>query len=343
MRPCRAMTDLAGRMPAEWAPHERCLMAWPTRRELWDSTWDAALREYTEVAQAIARFEPLTMVVAPGALDEARNRLGSDVELVELAIDDSWLRDSGPIFCVDPESSSRHGVAFRFNSWGERYLPYDNDATISERLLDEMGEARVDSSLVLEGGSITVDGEGTLITTEQCLLNPNRNPSLSREEIEAELRSRLGVETIIWLPYGHYFDRDTDGHVDGVCAFTEPGRVVIQTCEEPGHPDVERMAANEEVLRSSVDAAGRSFEIVPMPYYPRADAGGHPVTVSYINSYVANGGLVVPCAGGHELDAAALELMSDAFRGREIVGVDARTIAHGGGGVHCITQQVPAL
>jgi agmatine deiminase len=329
----------SGRMPAEWAPHERCLMAWPARRELWGPTWDEACREYAATAHAIARFEPVTMVVAPGGVDDARNHLGADVDIVELPIDDSWLRDSGPIFCLD-DDGGRHGVAFRFNSWGERFKPYDNDATIAGRLLDHLGEARVDSPMVLEGGSITVDGEGTLITTEQCLLHPNRNPSLSRADIEAELRARLGVETIIWLPYGHFHDRDTDGHVDGVCAFTAPGRVVIQSCEEPGHPDVERMAANEAVLREATDARGRSLEIVKLPFYPGAEAGGQRVVVSYINGYVANGGLVVPVAGS-ELDAPALELLGAAFEGREVVGVPGRVVAYGGGGVHCITQQVP--
>jgi agmatine deiminase len=326
-------------MPAEWAPHERCLMAWPTRRELWGPTWDLARTEYTAVAHAISTFEPVLMVVAPGALQDARDHLGADVELAELAIDDSWLRDSGPIFRTSA-SGARTGVAFRFNSWGERFKPYDNDATIAGRLLDHLGERREDSPMVLEGGAITVDGEGTLITTEQCLLNANRNPHMTRDQIEDELRARLGVRKIIWLPYGHFDDTHTDGHVDGVCAFTAPGHVVVQACAIPGHPDVERMAANRAVLEASTDADGRPLRITELPYYPAVEVGGSRTVVSYINGYVANGGLVVPTAG-HADDPAALELLRDAFGGRETVGVVCRAVAYGGGGIHCITQQVP--
>jgi len=327
-------------MPAEWERHERCLMAWPTRRELWGPTWETARAEYAAVAQAIASFEPVLMVTAPGAAGEARRMLGGEVELVELPIDDSWLRDSGPIFCLD-RAGRRHGVTFRFNSWGERFLPYDHDAEIGARLLEHLDEPRVASSMVLEGGSITVDGEGTLITTEQCLLNPNRNPELTREEIEQELRVQLGVTSIVWLPFGHHDDEHTDGHVDGVCAFAAPGRVVVQSCAIDGHPDVERMAANRAVLEAATDARGRRLEIVELPYYPYVEIGGRTTMVSYINAYVADGGLVVPVAD-HELDGAALATLAEAFPDREVVGVRARAIAYGGGGVHCITQQLPA-
>ncbi len=331
-----------GRMPAEWAPHERCLMAWPVaqRTELWGPMYEAALAEFAGVARAIARFEPVLMVAAPGAGAQARAACGAAVEVVELPIDDSWMRDSGPIFCLD-DTGARHGVTFRFNSWGEKFLPYDQDALLAGRLLEQLGEPRVASQMVLEGGAITVDGEGTLITTEQCLLNPNRNPSMDRGQIEDELRARLGVERVVWLPFGQYDDPHTDGHVDGVCAFTAPGRVILQTCSIPGHPDVERSAANRAALEAATDAAGRALEIVELPYLPFVDVGGEELAVSYLNFYIANGGVIVPLAG-HADDARALALLADVFPDREIVGVPGPVISYGGGGVHCITQQVPS-
>ena len=329
----------SSRMPAEWTPHERCLMAWPTRPELWHGQYEAARAEYAAVAQAIARFEPVLMVAAPGLGDDARRQCGPNVEVIELPIDDSWLRDSGPIFVMDSDGA-RTGVDFRFNAWGERSFPYADDDRFPERILAHLGIPRHPVEMVLEGGSITVDGEGTLITTEQCLLNPNRNPSLSREQIENTLRQALGVEVIIWLPFGLAEDSFTDGHVDGVCAFVRPGTVLLQTAADPEDLNWDRLAANRRVLEQSRDAAGRQLEILEMPYLAHAEVGGRRVRVPSVNFYVANGGVVAPTAGV-PTDDAMLGRIADAFPGREVVPVPARVIGFGGGGVHCITQQVP--
>ncbi|MDQ2955531.1 MAG: agmatine deiminase family protein [Actinomycetota bacterium] len=334
-------SDQQWSMPAEWAPHERCVLAWPTRHELWNPYYPQAKAAYAETANAIAQFEPVLMVCNPGAAAEVRASCTASVEVVELAIDDSWLRDSGPQIVLDGHGH-RRGVDFAFNSWGNRWHPYDQDATISARLLDYLDIARLERAMVLEGGSITVDGEGTLITTEQCLLNPNRNPELSQAEIEAELRTYLGVERVVWLPFGHAADRHTDGHVDGVCTFVAPGVVFAQRCDDPANPDHERMAANLEVLRNSVDAAGRPFEVIEFPFYPYvAMPDGRSTMVSYANFYLANGAVVVPTAG-HEFDAEALSLLAKTFPDREVVGVGGEVVSVGGGGVHCITQQIPA-
>ena len=340
------MTSLTGpdsrahwRMPAEWEPHERCLMAWPTRADLWGRHFEEAKREFAATANAIVRFEPLTLVVNPGQADDARRLVSPAVEIVEIPIDDSWVRDSGPIGVVS-ETGQRAGVDFRFNSWGERFLPYDKDAASSEAILGALGIERIVSAMVLEGGSLTVDGEGTLITTEQCLLNENRNPTLARAAIESELRTRLGVEKIIWLRHGHVEDTHTDGHVDAVCTYVRPGVVVAQTCEDPGNPNYRLMAENLEILRSETDAAGRRFEVIELPHLPYFDLDGEELMVSYVNFYIANGGVVVPIAG-HPLDDAALATIASAFPDREVVGVPGRIISFGGGGPHCITQQVP--
>jgi len=328
-------------MPAEWASHERCLMAWPTRESLWGPYFEEAKAEYAATANAIGQFEPVLMITNPGQADEVRAACSGSVEVVELAIDDSWIRDSGPLVVLDG-AGGRSAVDFAFNSWGERHLPYDQDATISRRVLEVLGIERHPSDMILEGGSITVDGEGTLITTEQCLLNENRNPEMSRDEIEIELKQRLGVSKVIWLPYGHFDDTETDGHVDGVCTYVRPGVVIAQTCEDPALPDFERMAANMNVLRESTDAAGRPFEILELPEFPFATLpDGTPTMVAYANFYVANSGVVVP-TGGHELDEPALATLRQAFPDREVVGVPGNYVAYGGGGVHCITQQVPA-
>jgi agmatine deiminase len=330
----------AYRMPAEWEPHEACLMAWPVREKFWDPYFERAKDEHAAAANAIAAFEPVVMVTNPGQAAEVKQRCSARVRTLEVPIDDSWTRDSGPLFVVD-EDGHRAGVDFVFNSWGERFIPYDKDAAMAARVLELLGIERIASPMVLEGGSLTVDGEGTLITTEQCLLNPNRNPDLSRDEIEAELRRTLGVEKVIWLPWGHAGDKYTDGHVDGVCAFVRPGAVLAHTCTDPDNPNYELMAANLEVLRSSTDAAGRRLEVIELSQWPYFDLDGESLAVSYVNAYVANGGVVVPVAE-HPLDGEALETLGEAFPDHEVVGVPARIVRYGGGGTHCITQQIPA-
>jgi agmatine deiminase len=334
---------MALRMPAEWTQHEGCLMAWPTRDDLWGGVLAEARREYAAVARAISEFEPVTMVALPGQGAEARELCGTGagVEVVELPIDDSWFRDSGPIFVLGPDGE-RAAVDFRFNSWGRKHHPFDSDDRISALLLERLGVRRIASEMILEGGAITVDGEGTLITTEQCLLHPNRNPGLTKEQIEAELVARLGVTKVIWLPYGGLEDTETDGHVDGVCAFVGPGRVLVSLPDDPEHPDHRRMQENRAVLEAATDAQGRRLEILELPQTAFVEVDGEETEVSYLNFYVANGGVVVPVADVPS-DAGALAVIASAFPDRKVVGVRTRVVGFGGGGVHCITQQIPAV
>ncbi|WP_326587160.1 agmatine deiminase family protein [Streptomyces sp. NBC_01294] len=345
------------RMPAEWAEHEACLMVWPTRASLWGPAFEAAKREYAAVARAIADFEPVVMIAAHGLADEARaacagdsdgkgdsaaGAAGHSIEVVELPVDDSWLRDSGPIFAYDAHGH-RVGVDFRFNAWGEKHHPWTADDKLASLLLDRLGTPRVHSSMVLEGGALTVDGEGTLITTEQCLLHPNRNPRMSRTEIEDELKRRLGVEKVIWLPYGGLEDTEIDGHVDGVAAYVAPAKVVVSLPEDKTHPDYARMRANLAVLEASTDARGRALEIVALPQTTHGEVEGTPVEVGHLNFYLANGGCVVPVGGDPDStsDAEALAVLAAALPGRKVVGVPTPVLAYGGGGIHCITQQLP--
>ena len=283
---------------------------------MWKHRFEDARGEYVATAAAVSAFEPVTMIVDPADVEVARAALPSAVEIVELSIDDSWFRDSGPIFTLRQGAAgpSRAGVDFGFNAWGEKFAPWDADATVTERLLGSLGEQRRASPMIFEGGSLTVDGRGTLITTEQCALNPNRNPDMSREEIGAELGRMLGVSSVIWLPWGFAEDVDTDGHVDGVCAFAAPGVVLAQACADRSNANHTLMEENREVLAAAVDAAGRSLEVIEIPHITYFEFDGDPYRNSYLNFYVANGGVVVPLAAdprdNHPNDVDAMSIIA---------------------------------
>ena len=321
-------------MPAEWAPHERTLMGWPARADMWEAHFAQAKADYARIADAIAAFEPVLMAASPAQVQEARSACGAGVEVVAIPLDDSWVRDSGPIFVVDG-AGRRVGVDFGFNAWGEKFHPFADDAAYAERVLAHLGEERTAAPLVLEGGSIAVDGAGTLLTTEQCLLHPSRNPGLSREEIETALVEWLGVERVVWLGQGLVEDLDTDGHVDNCAAFLGPGRVLVQTVADEANPNWP--ACRQNVARAR--AAG--LEVVELPLLPYVEHAGPATVVPYTNFYVCNGAVIVP-VGGAETDAEALAWLGELWPGREVVPVPGTSLAHGGGGVHCITQQVPA-
>jgi len=330
------------RMPAEWAPHERTLIAWPAREEAWrGASIEQARDVHAQVVAAVAAFEPVTLVADPAHADDARRRVPSEnVELLALPLDDSWLRDSGPLIVtgVGGGGFSRAGIDFRFNAWGEAFTPYDKDAEVARRLLDHLGIERYASPLVLEGGSIAVDGTGRLVTTEQCLLHPNRNPLLTREEIERELSLHLGVEQIVWLGHGLVEDTDTDGHVDNVCAFLAPRHALVQTVADEADPNHAHLEDNARRLRDA------GLEVERWDLLPRtARPDGSVVAIPYTNFYLCNRAAIVPLGEQDpDMDAEALRRLGALLPGRELVGVPGRVLALGGGGVHCITQQVPA-
>lgn len=344
-RPAETAPGPAGlewRFPAEWEPHAACLMAWPWSRRIWGSWLDPIQDEVAGVARIVARFEPVLMAAAPGTAKQAQRRCGREVEVVEIPIDDFWTRDTGPVFVVDAGRSRLLGLDFVFNGWGGKYPPWENDDALPASVCEHLETPRRALQLVLEGGAVIGDGEGTLITTEECLLSPNRNPGLTQGQIEAALLDAFGAAKVVWLPHGLADDWITDGHVDGVAAFLAPARVLVQTTPGSRTPDEERLVRNREVLERATDARGRRFELVELPWYPTLRSQGELTSVSYVNFYLANGGVVVPTAGKPD-DERALALLRDLFPDREIVGAPSRTLAFGGGGVHCITQQVPAL
>jgi|tagenome__1003787_1003787.scaffolds.fasta_scaffold20987070_7 agmatine deiminase len=327
-------------MPAETDRHERTIMAWPTvaiaETGLWgDAGLEGARAVYAEIARTVAQFELITMVAAPADAADAVRRCGGDVEVVPLPIDDSWMRDSGPIV-VTAADGFRYALHFRFNAWGEKWLSFAKDAAVGSAVAAHLGLPVREVPMVLEGGSIAVDGAGLLVTTERCLLNKNRNPELSRSEIEDALRRNLGVDRIVWLADGIAEDDGTDGHVDNVVAFSAPGRALLQGCADRDNPNHAIATANEQTLTD----AGIDVTVVPaLPYAHFAH--GRAIPVPYVNLYALNGAVLVPTIDD-PTDAEMLAIIDAQYPGRELVTVPGAVLAHGGGGVHCITQQVPA-
>jgi agmatine deiminase len=324
------------RFPGEWEEHERTIMGWPCRELLWGDWIGTARSDYATVANTIAAFEPVTMIANPGAdAAGARAALSAAVEVVELPIDDSWLRDTGPIYVVDDVAGTRTAIHWRFNAWGEKFPPWDKDAAVGRLIAARLGDRVVDAPMVLEGGAVLTDGASTILTTEQTMLTDNRNPQMTREQIENTILKYLGGERMVWLALGQYEDRDTDGHVDMIAAYTPDGRVLLQTAPE-GDPNHDRGQDNLGRL------AQAGIGVIEIGHLPRTEVAGEPVAVSYLNLYVCNHAVLVPVSGD-PFDSEALALIEGAFPGREVIGVPGAVIAYGGGGPHCITQQVPAL
>lgn len=339
------------RMPLEADPHERTWMSFPREGETLgatDAQRDAGYEAWAAVARAIARFEPVSMLVDPAESARARRMLGSAVELHETPVDEFWMRDAGPSFVVDTEDPSRLGaVDWIFNGWGDPGWAQWQQAAGHARFVAELTEAeRIGSLLVNEGGGIQVDGEGTVLVTETVQLDPRRNPHADRRRVEDELARTLGTTRTIWLPRGltrDYDDFGTRGHVDIVAAIPSPGRLLLHAQHDAGHPDHAVMTEIRAALEDQLDAAGRSFEIteLPAPSVLRDDHGF--VDYSYVNHLVVNGGVIACGFGEPAADARAAALLGDAYPGREVVTVDARELFARGGGVHCITQQQPAV
>ena len=286
-------------------------------------------------------IEFVTMITDPGQEAQARRTCGPSVNIVTMPIDDSWLRDSAPTIVVHRDGR-RAAAAFTFNAWGGKYHPHDQDAALGERLAALTDVPVYRSKLVVEGGGFLSDGEGTLITAETCVLNPNRNPGWTREEADAELRAMLGVQKVIWLP-GDVTDTETDGHVDGYVSYVKPATVLCEVVADPQDPRFAIMAENRKVLEAETDARGRRFSLVPIVEAPRSavPAGADGYCRSYVNFYIANGAIIAPAYGIAE-DQQALETLRRAYPGRSVELVALKDLFRGGGGIHCITQQIPA-
>jgi len=348
------------RMPGEFEPHAGCWMLWPERPDNWRLGGKPAQQAFVAVATAIAASEPVSVGVSAGQYANARRLLPAAVRVVEISSNDAWMRDVGPTFVVN-DRGGRRGIDWTFNAWGGLdgglYFPWDRDDAVAQKVLEIERCDRYRAPFVLEGGAIHVDGQGTLITTEECLLNPNRNPDLSREQIERLLQRYLHVDQIVWLGRGVYHD-ETDGHVDNICAYVRPAEVVLTWTDDRSDPQYEISRDAYERLMQARDARGRRFKVhklhQPDPLQmTRQEAEGvdaaegtqprdadSRLAASYVNFYLGTKRVVVPLLDGRR-DGAALRKLKSLFPGREIVGVPGREILLGGGNVHCITQQVP--
>jgi len=348
-------------MPGEFEPHAGCWMAWPERPDNWRDGARPAQDAFAAVAEAIAVSESVTMAASAAEFKRCRGLLSPAIRVVELPADDAWMRDIGPTFVRDGNGRLR-GVDWEFNAWGGHdgglYERWDRDDRAAATVLEVEGVDRYRAPLVLEGGAIHVDGEGTVLSTEECLLNPNRNPDLSREQIERHLRDHLGVEKVVWLGRG-VFEDETDGHVDNLACFARPGVVLLTWTDDETDPQHEISRDALERLEATTDGRGRVFEIVRLPSPgplttsaaeaqgvesvpgSRPRRAGDRLAASYVNFYLANSRLVMPLLD-ERTDEEAAEALHGCFPEREIVGVPAREILLGGGNIHCITQQVPA-
>ena len=350
-------------MPAEWAQHSQTWMIWPERPDNWRLGGKPAQAAFAEVARAIAAFEPVTVGVSADEYANANQQLDHPaIRVVEISSDDAWVRDTGPTFVTNGQGGLR-GVDWTFNAWGGLngglYCPWDRDDQVADKILGlERSPRYRTEGFVLEGGAIHVDGEGTLITTEECLLNANRNPHLQRHEIEQVLRDYLGVDCIIWLPEGLYSD-ETDGHVDNFCCFVRPGEVLLAWTDDPADPNYPRCQAALAVLEQATDAQGRQLTVhrIPLPGPIHATAtecegvdqvpGSQPRTPSirlagsYVNFLIVNGGIIAPSFDDPQ-DEPARVVLEQLFPERRVVMVPGREILLGGGNIHCITQQQPA-
>jgi len=349
------------RMPAEWEPHAGCWMAWPERTDNWREDARPAQEAYAAVAETIAVTEPVTVAASSAQFERCREMLSSSIRVVELSTDDAWMRDTGPSFLIDGRGAVR-GVDWRFNAWGGLhgglYSPWDRDEAVARKVLEIERADRYRAPIVLEGGSIHVDGEGTVLTTEECLLNPNRNPQLSRAQIENVLLDHLGAEKVVWLDRG-VFNDETDGHVDNLACFAAPGVVLLTWTDEQSDPQHAISSDALERLERASDARGRTLEVIRVPAPgplliseeeargvdtvagTRPRRAGDRLAGSYVNCYIANDRVVFPLLD-ERVDDRAAEVLRGCFPGRAIVGVPAREILLGGGNIHCITQQVPA-
>ncbi|KQJ89993.1 uncharacterized protein LOC100825642 isoform X2 [Brachypodium distachyon] len=371
---------LGFRMPAEWEPHDQCWIGWPDAQGLWRDAAAPAQKAFANVVNRISRFEPVTVCCSAGQYARVADLMEhkSNVRVVEMSARVVWMRDLGPTFVVR-EGKTRlrreiAGVDWQYNAYGgfsgsfgaedphlnrrkrqEEYLSEDN--LVARKILELERVPRFKTSFVLEGGSIHVDGEGTCITTEQCLCHGNRNPHMSKDEIEKQLKIYLGVSKVIWLPKGLYGDEMISGHVDNICCFAGPSTVLLSWIDDTSDPQYAHSAAAFDILSSTTDAKGRKLDIikihVPGPLYTTeeeglqfadlVDKGQERLAGSYVNFYIANGGIIAP-AFGDRWDEEARKVLEKAFPNHEVVMVEGgREIVLGGGNIHCATQQQPAL
>ncbi len=350
------------RMPAEYEPHRGTLMIWPVRAGSWVHEGREAKKAFCRIIEELVPEEEVWLLADAEHVDEARAMLPKEVHVLSIESDDAWARDVGPTFVLD-EKKKAWGIDWKFNAWGGEvdglYAHYDRDDLVASRFCKALGYPVIDAHpFILEGGSIHTDGEGTILTTEACLLSAGRNASMTKEEIEETLCRCLGGSKVIWLPRGIYND-ETNEHVDNVCAFVGPAEVVLAWTDDRNDPQYELSRACLETLEMTTDAKGRLIKVHKLPIpsrpitvQPEDLAGyvfeegedvrevGERLAASYVNFYIANNLVLLP-AFDDENDEAAQKILQECFPDRRICPIPARDILLGGGNIHCITQQIP--
>jgi agmatine deiminase len=348
-------------MPAEWSPHAGTWMIWPERTDNWRLGAKPAQAAFTQVATAISRFEPVTMMVSARQYANAREKLPAPIRVVEVSTNDAWCRDVGASFLLGPDNRLA-GIDWRFNAWGGLqkglYFPWDLDDAVAAKMLEIERAKRYCAPLTTEGGAIHVDGEGTILVTEACLLDESRNPGAERQHVEQILKDYLGGSHVIWLGEGVPGD-ETGGHIDNIACFVDPGTILLTWCDDPSDPHYAASRDAEARLEAARDAQGRNIKIekiaMPTPMFFTAeeesgiDAGGsgmvrragERLAASYVNFYIANGAIIAP-SFGVPTDEPARATLARLFPERKIIQIPAREILLGGGNIHCITQQQPA-
>ena len=331
-------------MPAEWYQHECCWMQWPTEFFPINATssWshfdlDKGRLAWANVANAISRFEKLKMIVHPNDYKSALNLLDNNIEILQTPIDDAWCRDTGAIFLLN-EKNQLGGVDSDFNCWGYKEN-FEQDDKVAKFMINEANAKYFKNDMVLEGGSIHVNGQGTLITTEQCLLHKNRNPHLSKDDIENNLKNFFGVTKIIWLKHGT--DEGTNGHIDNVACFSDEGTILAMTCSDKQDTYYDLLSENLEILKTSVDQDNKPLNIIELEMSKKRLIPDDDEPSSYINFYIANDAIIFPIFGDDVADQNAMNIIKSQFPNRQIVCLDGHDILMGGGNIHCITQQQP--
>lgn len=341
-----SLCDRGYRMPAEWEPHRATWLSWPHNKESWPGKIESVWPRYAEMVAALARSETVHINVTNSDMERSANEYlmaadaKGDILFHHFPTNDAWCRDHGAIFVTHPESDEPLiAVDWEYNAWGGKYPPFDLDQQIPAQMAESLDAPRVSGGMILEGGSIDVNGAGLLLTTESCLLNPNRNPQLSREQIEQRLKEMLGVQAIYWLGDGIVGD-DTDGHIDDITRFVDREKIVTVVESDPDDENYRPLQENLERLHSFRTPQGRPFEIIELPMPPAVSYEGQRLPASYANFYIANRVVLLP-AYRSKRDEVAREILQSCFPDREVIGIDCTDVVWGLGAFHCLTQQIP--
>ncbi|MEN8905126.1 MAG: agmatine deiminase family protein [Clostridiales bacterium] len=332
--------ELNYRVPAEWDKHKFTLMAWPVVEADWPGSINEIYDVFSDTVRKILKFEHVKIIVKPHLIDQCKNYCGQKVDFITIENDDSWIRDSGPVMLKN-DNKKTAGLNWKFNAWGGKY-PYEKDNLISPKVMNLLKIPYFDIPIIMEGGSIDTDGEGTALTTKECLLNKNRNPKLSIDDIEDVIKKYYNIKKVIWLEKGLYGD-DTDGHIDNLACFVKPGLLMLQVCYDKSDPDYERTMENIRIIKNSVDALGRSIEIIEIEKPKISYYNDMLLTLSYINFYFVNNGIILPLfdSKNEKTNVKVYDILKSLFPERKIETIEGSVLARGGGNIHCLTQQFP--